>query len=346
MSAARRKGSSTPGFEELVREDLKTGKFRPVYVLSGEDTLRKEGVVEHLKKTVLGEAGAAFNFHVYNADESALGPILQQALSYPMLGSHQLIWAKNIDAAVGGAADQAKLEEYIQKPIPETVLILTAAKVDKRKKWVKKAIESGYFFDFTPPAGEALVQWVMKAARREQLELPDEAARTLCDLVGNDLMSLKSEIDKLALLQEDRGGQLDATEIASIIMDQAALEGYEITTHLEPGHAREVMKTWFRLTQWGKSAYEIAPLLLARLRTGALVARGRQAGLRNEDIARLGGLNAWSLRYLEPMIRGFGEEGAVEMLKTALECDRTMKSSPIPPELALERTILECCRKR
>ena len=101
MSAARRKGTSTPGFEDLVREDLKTGKFRPVYVLSGEDTLRKEGVVEHLKKTVLGEAGAAFNFHVYNADESTLGPILQQALSYPMLGSHQVIWAKNIDAAVG-----------------------------------------------------------------------------------------------------------------------------------------------------------------------------------------------------------------------------------------------------
>lgn len=344
--SARRRGTSTPGFEDLVRDDLKTGKFRPVYILSGEDTLRKEGVVEHLKKTVLGEAGAAFNYHLFNADESSLGAIVQQALSYPMLGSHQLIWAKNIDACLGAAADQRELEEYIQKPVAETVLVLTTTKADKRKKWVKKAIEAGFFFDFSPPTGEALVQWVRKAARREQLDLPKEAARTLCDLVGNDLMSLKSEIDKLALLQEDRGTPLAADEIAGIIMDHAELEGYEITTHLQPGQAREVMKTWFRLTQWGKSAYEIAPLLLARLRTGALVARGRQAGMRNEEIAKLASLNAWSLRYLEPMIRGFGEDGAAEMLVAALDCDRKMKSSPLAPETVLERTILECCRER
>lgn len=346
MAAGRRKGANTPGFEDLVREDLKTGKFRPVYVLSGEDVLRKEGVVEHLKKSVLGETGGAFNFHAFSGDQVEFGKILQQALSYPMLGSRQLIWVKKIEACLTSTADQAKLEEYFQKPVLETVLILSSDKADKRKKWVKKSLEAGYFFDFTPPAGEALVQWVMKAARREQLELPDEAARTLCDLVGSDLMSLKSEIDKLALLQEDRGTALDSAEIAGIIMDQAALEGYEITAHLEPGRCREVLTTWFRLTQWGKSAYEIAPLLLSRLRKGALLARGRQAGMRNEEIAKLSASNAWSLRYFEPMIRGFGEEGAVKILETALECDRRMKSSPLPPDIVLEKTILECCKKR
>lgn len=329
-----------------MREDLKTGNFRPVYVLSGDDVLRKEGVVDHLRKKVLGEAGSAFNFHAMGGDDLSLGRIIQQALSYPMLGSHQVIWVRKIDPFLTDAAGQAELEKYIQKPVTETVLILGAEKADRRKKWVKTALELGYFFDFTPPTGEALVNWVLKAARREHLELPVEAARTLCDLVGSDLLSLKSEIDKLALLQEDSARAIEPEEIQRIIMDQAALEGYEITANLEPGQCSEVLKTWFRLTQWGKSAYEIAPLLLSRIRKSALYANCRDAGMPNDEIARRSASNAWSLRYLEPMVRGLGRDGLREALETALDCDRRMKSSPLAPEIILEQTILKNCRAR
>ena len=77
---------------------------------------------------------------------------------------------------------------------------------------MKCALDNGYFFDFTPPSGEALVSWVLKAAKKERLDLPMDAARTLCDLVGNDLLGLKSEIDKLALLQSRVGRMHDLIE--------------------------------------------------------------------------------------------------------------------------------------
>jgi DNA polymerase III subunit delta len=342
----QRRGAKVPSFEDLVREDLKTGSFRPVYLLSGEDVLRKEGVVEHLKKSILGDAGSAFNYHVMAGDNVDLAKILQQALSFPMLGTHQVIWARNIDAHLSDTANQAQMEKYIQNPVAETVLILGVDKADRRKKWVKCALENGYFFDFTPPSGEALVNWVLKAAAKEHLELPMDAARTLCDLVGSDLLSLKSEIDKLSLLQADRKSPIDPEEINRIIMDQAALEGYEITANLEPGKCSEVLKTWFRLTQWGKSSYEIAPLLLSRIRKGALFAACRSSGLSNDEIASRTASNAWSLRYLEPMVRGLGAEGMSDAMEVALDCDRSMKSSPLPPNLLLEKTILECCRSR
>jgi len=51
------------------------------------------------------------------------------------------------------------------------------------------------------------------------------------------------------LLVEDRGQAINAEELGRIIMDQAALEGYEITANLEPGKAQEVLKTWFRLSE-------------------------------------------------------------------------------------------------
>jgi DNA polymerase-3 subunit delta len=338
--------AGVPGFQDLVEQDLKTGKFRAVYLLAGEDTLRIEGVVDKIRKDALGEQGSAFNFHVFQGDQTPVERILQQALSLPMLGGRQVIWVKQVDKCLGGQEGQVSFEKYLSKPVPETVLLLSADKVDKRKKWVKVCQENKYLFDFTPPSGEALIQWVLKAARRQDLPLEAEQARVLCELVGNDLMSLKSEIDKLSLLMEDRGEAVSGEELGRIIMDQAALEGYEISAHLEPGKTTEVLRTWFRLAEWGRTAHEIAPLLISRVRKGAILSAGREGGMADGEIGSLTGQNPWSFRYLEPMARSMGRNGLAEGLKSALESDRRLKGSPLKPDIIMEKLIMDLCRTR
>jgi DNA polymerase-3 subunit delta len=337
--------SSLPSFQDLVDQDLKTGNFRPVYLLAGEDTLRIEGVVDKIRKDVLGEAGSAFNYHVFQGDQTPVEKVIQQALSLPMLGNRQVIWVKQADRFLGNQDSQGYVENYLAKPVPETILVLSGDKVDKRKKWVKVCLENQYFFDFTPPSGEALVQWVLKAAQRQNLPLKVDQARILCDLVGNDLLSLKSEIDKLALLVEDRGNAISDEEFAQLIMDQAALEGYEITANLEPGKTTEVLRTWYRLSEWGRSPHEIAPLLISRVRKGAILHAGRAQNLADRDIGSLTGQNPWSFRYLEPMVRGMGRNGLGEALKAAIECDRRLKGSPLKPDIIIEKFIMDLCRQ-
>lgn len=339
-----KKGAGLPGFQDLVEQDLKTGKYRSVYLLAGEDTLRIEGVVQKIRKDVLGESGSVFNFHVFQGDQAPVAKVMQQTLSLPMLGSRQVIWVKHADKFLGNQDSQAPMEKYLAAPVAETILILSADKVDKRKKWVKSCQEAGFLFDFTPPSGEALVQWVLKAARRENLPLEAEQARVLCDLVGNDLLSLKSEIDKLALLAMDRKDPISSEELGRIIMDQAALEGFEITAHLEPGRAAEVLKTWYRLSEWGRSAHEIAPLLISRVRKGAILAAGREGGMSDQEIGSRSGQNPWSFRFLEPMVRGMGQNGLESALIAALECDRRLKGSPLKPNIIIEKLILDLCR--
>lgn len=339
-----KKSTAVPGFQDLVEKDLKTGKFRPIYLLAGEDTLRIEGVVQKIRKDALGESGSVFNFHILQGDQTPVEKVLQEALSLPMMGGLQVIWVKQADRCLSSQDTRGALENYLGNPVKETILILSSDKVDRRKKWVKICQENGYLFDFTPPSGEALVQWVLKAGRRENLPIEPDQARILCELVGNDLMSLKSEIDKLALLTEDRGQAVSSEELGRIIMDQAALEGYEITANLEPGKAAEVLKTWFRLSEWGRSAYEIAPLLISRVRKGALLAAGRECGITDRDIGTLTGQNPWSFRYLEPMVRGMGKNGMGTALKAALECDRRLKGSPLNPNFIIEKLIMDLCR--
>ncbi len=338
-------GSSVPNFQDLVSQDLKTGSFRPVYLLAGEDSLRIEGVVEKIRKDAVGDAGSAFNFHKMYGDQIDIGRIIQQSLALPMMGNIQLIWVKNADLCLGTQEAQTAMEKYLENPVKETILILSSTKADKRTKWVKACVSKGYFFDFSPPEGEALIQWVLKAAERENLPLGRTEAEVLCDLVGSDLLGLKNEISKLALLSDQRGGKINASELSQIIMDQAELQGFDITNDLEPGKSHLVLRTWFRLAEWGKSAYEISPLMHSRIRKGALLASCREQGMSDKEIASLTGASPWGFRFLDPMIRGLGTHGIREAMKTSLNCDVKLKSSPLGPNIVIEKTIMDLCKK-
>jgi DNA polymerase-3 subunit delta len=340
------KRQALPGFQELVSQDLKNKSYRPVYLLAGEDRHRMETVIERIQKDALGPSSSVFNNHVLQGDQADVGRVLQQALALPMMGDRQVIWVKNIDMCLSDKASQDAMEKYLEKPVPETILIMTAEKVDGRNKWVKSCASNGYLFEFDPPTGDALVTWVLKAAKVESLPLTKEQAQLLCDLVGSDLLALKSEISKLALLAEDQGGQLTTEELGRVIMDQAALEGYEITNSLGPGRTGQVLHTWFRLSEWGRTAYEIAPLLTSRVRKGQILASGRREQMSDNEIARLSKQNPFAMRYLEPMVRAMGADGLARNLRAALECDRRLKGSPLKPDIIIEKLIFDLCEDR
>ena len=46
------------------------------------------------------------------------------------------------------------------------------------------------------------------------------------------------------------------------------------------------------------------------------------------------------------MLRGLGKEGIKAALTAAGECDRRLKSSPLKPDIILEKTLAEICSRR
>jgi len=115
---------------------------------------------------------------------------------------------------------------------------------------------------------------------------------------------------------------------------------------LAPGRAADTLRTWFRLRDWGRTAYEISPLVLARVRRASVLDAARAGGMSDQDLAQRTGQNPWSFRYFEPMLRELGPDGIRAALKAAGQCDRRLKSSPLKPSIILEQTLAEICARR
>jgi len=340
--AYRRGGKSGPSFQQL-REELSRASYRPVYLLAGEDTHRMTGVVEYLKKKLLGDAGAAFNFHPYDGEEAEVGHVVQQALSFPMLGDRQLICVKRAEKLVSDPGAEVGLIKYLEKPATETVLILMSEKVDGRLKWVKACKSEGYHFDFSPPRGRDLVGWVTRTAADKGLSLSRDLSELLTELVGDDLNALSGEIEKLVLLAAESETPLDEAGLLEVILAQRAVDPFELVRLLGPGQGSTGLRVFNRYLAEGRSPYELAPMLIWRVKQVAQVASLKRDGLDTGQIPGALGASPYAVRQAAETADRWGEAGVDRAVRACIRCESAMKSSPLGPERVLERAILEIC---
>lgn len=333
---------SGPDFQQL-RGELGAESYRPVYLLAGEDTHRMGGVVAYLKNKLLGESGAAFNYHAYDGDEAEVGQVIQQALSYPMMCSHQVLCVKRAERLVGDAGAEAGLINYVSKPAAETVLILMSEKVDGRKKWVKACKSAGFYYDFSPPRGRDLVGWVSRAARDKGLVMGRDLAELLTELVGDDLTALNGEIEKLALISADAETPLDDEKMLAVILEQRSVDPFELVRLLGPGQGAAGLRVYHRYLAEGRSPFELAPLLIWRVKQVAQVASLKREGLGQSQIPGALGASPYAVKQASETAQRWGDEAVERALKACARCESALKGSPLGPEKVLERAILDIC---
>ncbi len=346
---AKRSGTSggaarSPGFQDLLRQDLKTGSLRPVYVLDGPDQLRIEQAAQAIIKIALDPATAAFNEHRLDGEHVGWPGILQQAGAYPMFSGRQIVWARHADRIkTAGSPDpgEAALGAYLAAPLESTTLIISGDKFNGVKTWVKAAKKLGYHFTFEAPTGAELLEWVARAARKAGLTLTAEAAALLIDLVGGDLQALQGEIDKLAMLEAARGAPVPLTELPAVVVDQAQQVVFDLTDRVGPRQGPLMLRTWLDLLTWGSSVEEITPVLLTHLRRAALAAAAQAEGMPPGALGEATGLNAWLLQNkLAPLARRLDAESWRLAMRQALACDASLKQRPLPAQIACEQLLI------
>ena len=156
---------------------------------------------------------------------------LREALqTLPFFGSGKVVWLKNCnflgdERAAGAQAvteTLAGLAQELKEFSWEGVrLLISAAKVDKRKVFFKTldkigAVESftGWSADDRDWADQAEA-WARQAIRARQKEISDEALAELISRVGPNARQLDSEIEKLSLFVGGRK-EIETQDVAAI----------------------------------------------------------------------------------------------------------------------------------
>ena len=185
--------------------DLKAKKFAPIYYLMGEESYYIDKVSDYLASNVLSEDERDFNQTVVFGADVNMQQVIEYAKRYPMMAERQIVIVKECQVIKNTDA----LEQYVQRPMPSTVLVFCHknGSLDKRKKLpsLMAKSESVVVFESKKLKDTELPAFIKSYLNERQITIDEKSTRIITESIGSDLNRLTGELDKLNIgLSADR----------------------------------------------------------------------------------------------------------------------------------------------
>jgi DNA polymerase-3 subunit delta len=318
---------------EGLQTELEAGRIRPAYLLAGSEALLRDDALAAIRAVAL--AGAPEDFNLDRLDAAATTPAeLGDALgTLPVLATRRLVVLRDADAkspaAQKTAAALAELVPALASRA-DTTLVVTAASVDRRARWVRAFVEAEALVECEAPrSARELAAFVRAEARRQQVPLETGVAERLVERIGPQLYVLRQEIAKAALLAGE-GARVTAEHVERATSDVAEEKIWDLTDAIGEGRTGDALGVLSRLLRSGAPH---AVLL------GSLASHFRRLLRTRHGVAPAG--PPFVVRKLEAQARRYAPPRLQACLSAIHEADLVLKGrGNVPPELALEWLVI------
>jgi len=358
-------------------QTIARGDILPVWLVVGEERFLKDRVVNAIAKSVLSGSIADFNHDCFNAGETSVDVALSATRTAPMMAKKRIVQIRYLerwdtastkdgddsddnenskqatDSASGRGASDAnpnavapldRIAEYAKSPIESTTLVLTAQKLDGRRKLLALAKKQGFIVDCTQLDSRQLPKWVAKRADEKGHRIEPHVAELIAEIAGPDLSQLDDVIERLSLSVgkaapiDEHAVRINVTRVR--LADTWAL--VEAASRKDLARVLALFDDVFDhrdrgLPLLGAIAWTLRQLLKlqAALVTGASL----------DEAARTAGIYpAFRAREYAEKLRAFRPRELERWLTMLQETDLALKSSRRPADAILQELFTRLCR--
>lgn len=326
------------------------GKDFPVHLIIGADNQITRDTIRELIDGIVEPAFRELNTLRFDAAEEGIcGTILGAMLSPPFWGRGKVILVTRFNQLDSASSD--KLTSAISKMPKPNVLILWAEKMAETSKAMKAIREMGRVVELDSTNLAVVGRWAEAKARSFGALLAPDAKARLLEMIGPDPDRILREIEKLAAFVkldtgEKKPGTITSREVEELTENSPEANVFKITEAIGARDAAGALSAAREAVRQGNTpigiialiGYQIRNMLLAK----AMIIEEKKPI--RELTGRLGKAGFRAQRYLAQS-RNFTKEELICGLIGVSEADRAIKSGKIPEIYALEKLILELCRK-
>jgi DNA polymerase-3 subunit delta len=229
-----------------ILKDIKNRKYKPLYLLHGEEPYFIDLVSNYIEHSLLPEAEKGFNQTVVYGKDTEIMAVLNAAKRYPMMADYQVVLVKEAQDMKWGKDDDGKksidpLLSYLENPLPSTILVFCYkyGKFDKRKKTYKAIEKNGLVFESAPLYDSKIPAWIEGYISDKGYKINQQASAMLSEYLGNDLSKIANELEKL-MLNVSAGQEITLKHIHDNIGISKEYNVFELQTALSKKDAFKV----------------------------------------------------------------------------------------------------------
>lgn len=339
-------------------------QLEPVYLVVGEDELKREAVCKRLVNRVAEVGDLDFNMEQFKSEgdkkdgdkgDRVVDRVIAACETLPFMSDFRLVMFHDVDKL--SKDDAAKLADYVDDPVETTVLCLVATDLDGRTKLYKSVAKRSKVavINCAPKSKKELPAFVANnMAGVYGIGLDLDAAELLIEYVGDSTVRLDAELKKL----RDAFGpgvRIDRNTIARNVTRTTDMKPWDLQDALSNRDVRAVEHVLAHLpmvviptAQCTLTFTAMLSMLVNRIRdimtVKALIARGEGSDASLVAALGLPRNREWTVKFYRGWAGNYRPEELRDALMRAETCERLMKSGG-DPELELERWLLETCTR-
>ena len=246
---------------EQLSSSLARNGLAPLYLVSGDEPLQLMECVDEIRRYARKQDFAErLVFEVESGFD--WNSLLTETASLSLFSPKRLVELRLGDASPGKEGGTV-LSQYAEKTPADTILIISAGKIDKQAqqtKWFGALERAGVVVQVWPLTPEQLLQWIEGRLRTRKKTIDPEALALLAEQVEGNLLAASQEIDKLCLLAE--GPRISAAAVNNAVSDNARYEVFALLESAMAGDARRCARMLAGLRTEGLEPINIhAPLV-------------------------------------------------------------------------------------
>jgi DNA polymerase III subunit delta len=319
--------------DRSIREGLK-----PLYLLLGNESYLRGVASQNIADAALNDTPLReFNEMSFTLLNDAAQSAIAAAEQLPMMAERRVI--KIRDFSKLRDADEQVIIAYVKNPSPSTVMIFQADELDKRKALSKALVDNCVVVDFSPLKDSDAKAWCKSRLKELKVSADDQTLNEIIRLVGTDIQTLSTELDKLASAAIETK-KIDLDLVDDLIGRSRELSNFDLSDHLMANNRKRALETLYRLLDDGAEPVMLVGLIAGnyhRLALGKyLLARGGP-----QEVFRSINMPPFKRdSYISTLQRSDAAK-ILRGIKLIADVDLAIKTSQATPRLQLEMLVCE-----
>ena len=321
---------------------------QPVCVVFGDDAFLRSNAVRHIRDQVLAAEDAEFALSQFEGDNTTFKDVIGELRTVAMFGGDRRVVRVN-DADTFVSKHRTELENYVEKPSGQAVLILELKTFASNTKLYKLLATSGLLVDAKATLEKDMPQWVVHWSKSHHKTICDaSAADMIVQRIGPEHGLLDQELAKLSLMVADPQKGITPELVEQAVGSWRSRTAFEMLDLALEGKTTAAVRQLDALILAGENAVGILAQISATLRKlAAATELILDAERRNNRISvRLAlekvGVKGFVLGKTERQLSQLGSHRGAKLSEWLLQLDLDLKgSSRSDPRLLLEMFIVK-----
>ncbi len=322
-----------------LKNALKTGEWKSVYLFYGEEAFLKRTYKKQVKQAIIGEEDS-MNYNYFEGKDGAnVQEIMAIADTMPFFADRRLVIVENSGFFKGAVSEE--LCKFVGN-LPDTVVLLFVEnEVDKRGKLYKAVASAGSAIEMGRQSENALIDWSVRKLASEGRNITRADLELLLERTGNDMDNINNEINKLVAYTYGRD-VITRDDIEALCTDQITGKIFEMIDAVSEKRQKRALALYSDLLQLKEPPLRIL-FMLAR-QFGKLV-QVKELLDRNASKAQIA-----EKAKVQPFVAGkymaqagkFAKEALTEALAECAGTEAAIKTGAVNETLGVELLLIKC----